>query len=579
MFRIFSQLKWHFAARRKLYLSGLALLVLADLFTLAMPFAIGTFTDGIVQGSLTEAWLLRVGPALLLAVAIYYGVSYLWSFNLFTASDRFLFDVRARLMRKFLGQSPRFYAENSNASLLAKTMNDVESVEILAGFGMLSLLEATINPFMIIAFMALRISAPMTLAALLPLFFVFPFYRRIGGRLYALYDEIQRSYDELYALVLENIAGIRLGRAYRMEAMLEARFNKAVAATNALNLRFSRLEALIDPFNKLCAGLSIVVALVFGSALLGRGALSLGQMVSFNLYLGMLIWPMMSIGEYLNISQQASASMERIQELLDYKEEYVDAADALDYAGGGDFAFKDFSFSYPKSEQRALEGISFELKAGQTLGVVGKTGSGKTTLLKQFLHLYPYTGEGLTLDGRPISRYRLSALRRRSAYVPQEHSLFSVSIRDNVRLMDAGISDAAVDEALARAAMDKEVAQFPQGGDTLVGERGITLSGGQKQRVSIARALVAEPDLLILDDSLSAVDSQTEERILQHFLESRRGKTTVISAHRFSALRHADLILVLDEGRIAQRGTHAQLIEEEGWYREQYLKQQMEDGE
>lgn len=544
MFKIFKQMGTFIKNHRKNYIIAFTLLVVTDLFALIIPWMVGYLTDGISHKSLTlnMFWPLAVG--LLLSVLFFYVANYWWTYLIYTGSDRIVRDLRIQLMLKFLRQSPGFFQENTAGSLLSKTMNDSEAVENFAGWGIMVLADGTLYPLALLFVMSFGISWSLTLISVIPLLLIFQYFKRIGAKLFSLSNDVQQSYEELYNLVLENIAGIRLSRAYRMEEQVEIQFQNAVQNTYEKSIIYKQHEARIAPFNRICSSISMIISLVFGSHLISQGNISLGQLISFNIYLCLLVWPMMAIGEYINISQQGSASMERIQELLSYQEEYRDVPDAIVYEGNGDYCFENFNFKYPTSLQNNLSEISFTLKTGQTLGIVGKTASGKTTLLKQFLHLYPLRGDQLCISGTPIWAYQLNSLRAHSAYVPQEHSLFSLSIRDNVRLVNPGLTDGQVDLALKEAELLQDLKQFPEGAETIVGERGITLSGGQKQRLAIARALVGNPELLILDDCLSAVDSETEQRILKRLKEKRANKTTVIAAHRFSALTHADLILV-----------------------------------
>ncbi|MDL2311181.1 ABC transporter ATP-binding protein/permease, partial [Peptostreptococcaceae bacterium OttesenSCG-928-C18] len=293
----------------------------------------------------------------------------------------------------------------------------------------------------------------------------------------------------------------------------------------------------------------------------------------------MLVWPMFALGDFANLSEQAGASMDRIQEVLDYKEDIVDKDDAKIYEGKGDLEFINLDFYYPSSERKILDDLNFALKNGHTLGVVGKTGSGKTTLIKQFLKMYNLKEKSLKIGDNFIEDIETKSLRNKIGYVPQRHIVFSKTIEENIKFSDRNKSLEDVNRVVELADFKKDLESLPEGLDTMAGEKGVSLSGGQKQRVSIARALIKNPEILILDDSLSAVDANTEQKILSNLKEFRKGKTNIITAHRLSAVQHADLIIVLEDGKIVQRGTHDKLFNEKGWYREQFIHQQLKGEE
>jgi ATP-binding cassette subfamily B protein len=316
--------------------------------------------------------------------------------------------------------------------------------------------------------------------------------------------------------------------------------------------------------------------LCYGAYLVFHSEITLGELVSFNFFLGMLIWPMFAIGELINVMQRGNASLDRVTETLNYKPDVTDGDDLAAMHAPESIEFRDVTFRYPTSAVNNLEDMSFMLKQGETLGIVGRTGSGKTTLLRQFLREYPL-GEGvIAIAGTPMDRIAVDQMLSWVGYVPQQPILFSRTIRENILFGAEDATEADLQRALDRASFSKDITFLPSGLETLVGEKGVALSGGQKQRVSIARALIANPQILMLDDALSAVDARTEAEIIEGIRTERTGKTTIITTHRLSAVQHADWIIVLDNGRIIEAGNHEQLLEINGWYKEQYERQQLE---
>lgn len=327
---------------------------------------------------------------------------------------------------------------------------------------------------------------------------------------------------------------------------------------------------------KVLVGLSYIIGLCYGGYLVFHNEITLGELVSFNIFLGMLIWPMFAIGELINIMQRGNASLDRVEEILGYEQDVKETSMPQDVPELASLEFANVSFRYPSAQSNQLHNISFMLNQGQTLGIVGRTGSGKTTLLKQLLREYPLGKGNIYISNTLLSEMRVDRVLGWIGYVPQQPILFSKTIRENILFGLKGASEADLQRALDRASFAKDIAFLPSGLETMVGEKGVALSGGQKQRVSIARALIANPEMLLLDDALSAVDARTEAEIIDGIRTERAGKTTLITTHRLSAVQHADWIIVLDEGCIIQEGTHAQLLESGGWYREQYIRQQLE---
>ena len=348
------------------------------------------------------------------------------------------------------------------------------------------------------------------------------------------------------------------------------------------NMKVVRYSVLFPVISKLIPGFSYAIALAMGGFMVSSGQISAGDMVSFIIYLDMMVWPMFALGDFINVAQMGVASMERIQELLDEPFDVVDRPDAVPYDTSSDIEFRQFNFTYPGAEDATLKNISFKLKEGQTLGIVGCVGAGKSTLLKQFLRYYPLNGEHILLGGKPLQNYQIASLRSRIGYCSQQPFLFSASIKENIlfgNMPPVADATARLEEVVDLADLRKDLMEMPRGIETRTGEKGVTLSGGQRQRICIARALFKNPDILILDDSLSAVDATTETHILERLQAERKGKTTLISAHRLSCVMHADWILVLDDGSIRQQGTHDMLLENDSWYRKQYYYQLASGGE
>lgn len=576
--KIAQNLGWFFKHYKKEYTIGITLMLLSYSFTLIPPWAVGYITDRIAMQNIELNELFMLISVLIALVGISYTINYIWNVLIFKANDVICRETRRQLVRKFLTQSPIFFAKNTTGSLMGKATNDVQATAELSAFGIMAFSDATIYPIATIVIMAITVDWRLTLVSILPLPLLFFCSKKVGALLYRRYDEAQEAFDQMNDDVLENIAGVRVIRAFGMERQSVGRFAGTTKELYDKNMAVVRLNALFAPMSRIIPGFSYLIALVYGARLMEQGTLTTGQIVSFIFYLGMLTWPMFALGDFMNVAQQGTASAERISELKTYQEDLVDRPDAKTYTGGGAIRFDAFNFSYPDQKGAGLNDIRFELKHGQTLGIVGKVGSGKTTLIKQLLRFYPVADETLFIGELPVEAYTAASLRDHIGYVPQQHMLFSRTIEENIRLGHGPNpdSDLSIDEAIELADFTKDLAQLPDGLKTMVGEKGIALSGGQKQRVSLARALLKNPDILILDDSLSAVDATTESNILSAIRRTRSGKTTLISAHRLSGVMHADLIIVLDQGRISSSGRHDQLLQEGGWYKEQFMRQQLE---
>ncbi|CAI6063597.1 ABC transporter ATP-binding protein [Cohnella sp. JJ-181] len=576
MLSVLVKLKWFFRQHWKRYTIAVVLLAIAGIVDIVPPRLLGNTIDGIQQGTMTQGDFYGI-IALWLGLTIFgYCINYVWMYQLFGGSMLLERMLRTKLIRHLLRMTPTFYERNRTGDLMARATNDLWAISNTAGFGILTLIDSSIFMVTLLIMMAGLISWKLTLAAMLPLPLIALAMKHFGGKIHERFTKAQDSFGELNDQVLESVTGVRVVRAYVQERADEARFHAKTNEVLERNIAVARIDALFEPTNKVLIGLSYIIGVCYGGYLVFRSEITLGELISFNIFLGMLIWPMFAIGELINIMQRGNASLDRVNETLGYAPDVQDPQRLAEVIAPDTLAFKSLTFRYPSSAVDNLIDVSFELKRGQTLGIVGRTGSGKTTLLRQLLREYPPGSGEVSISGVPIEDIGIDKLLSWVGYVPQNPILFSRTIRENILFGLADATPEQLQHALVRASFAKDIAFLPEGLETLVGEKGVALSGGQKQRVSIARAMIADPDILMLDDALSAVDARTEAEIVEGIRTERAGKTTLIATHRLSAVQHADLILVLDEGYIVERGTHEELLASGGWYKAQYERQQLE---
>jgi len=571
-----TRLSWFFREHWWKYTLAIALMATVNILSIIPPKMIGNVIDQIRTGSLTEDGL-RQSVLLLIGLAIgLYAMVYIWITTLFGNAILLEKLLRGRLLKHLTKMSPSFFQRNSTGDLMALATNDVLAIGQTAGYGVMTLVNTLVGTTVVIVTMISLISYKLMLAALIPMPLLAVVISVLGKQMRKRFVAAQASFGKMNDQALESISGMRVIRSYVQEEHDIDAFDKVTKDVMHKNIRVSVIGALFHPSISLIVGLSYAIGLGYGSYLVFHNQISLGQLVSFNIYLGMLIWPMIAFGEFINVLQRGTASVDRLSKSFEQQADVQDADSTIDVAVPGTIMMDKLTFRYPGSGVDSLSGVSFQLERGQTLGIVGRTGSGKSTLLKQLVRQYPIEPDRLFVSGVPIERIALAQVRGWIGYVPQEHLLLSKPIRDNIALGKPGIGEDEIWKAIELASFKQDIGQLPEGLDTIVGENGVMLSGGQKQRVSIARALLVDPEILILDDSLSAVDARTESAILTNLRKERDGKTTFIATHRLSAVMHADWIIVLDEGRIIEEGSHEQLMLLGGWYREQFLRQQME---
>jgi len=570
------RLRWFFKDRWGSYLLAIGIMTVVSLLSTIPPNLIGRTVDNIRDGQLTSDGLTQTVLTLAGLALFLYVMVYIWITTLFGNSALIEKVLRGRLLANLTRMTPAFFQRNSTGQLMALATNDVLAIGQTAGYGVMTLVNTLVGASVVIIMMISLVSYKLMIAALIPLPLLAVVISKLGKKVRTRFLDAQASFGKMNEHALESISGIRVIRSYVQENNDLVAFDQVTSEVMLKNKRVSILNAMFQPIISLIVGVSYSIGIGYGSYLVFQDEISLGQLISFNIYLGMLIWPMISFGEFINVLQRGSASADRLDTALTQKPDLQDADKPVAIKVPTRIEMKQLTFTYPTASQPSLDNVSFQLERGQTLGIVGKTGSGKSTLLKQLLRQYPLETERLIIAGVPVEHIAIDQMRRWIAYVPQEHLLLSKTIRENIAL---GKPNATLDEiarAVQMASFTEDIAQMPEGLETVVGENGVMLSGGQKQRLAIARALLVDSEILLLDDSLSAVDARTESRILHHIRLEREGKTTFITTHRLSAVSHADWILVLSEGRIVEEGTHEELMLFGGWYKEQWERQQME---
>jgi ATP-binding cassette subfamily B protein/ATP-binding cassette subfamily C protein/ATP-binding cassette subfamily B multidrug efflux pump len=560
---------WPAYAISALMLVGVAVLLVW------IPRQIGRTVDGLVAGRLAGEALLVELAWLVGAGAVVYFLRVGWRLKLYAAAYRMGVELRQTLYTRLAQQGPAFYQRSRTGNLMALATNDIDAVEMAAGEAMLAGFDGSLTLALVVGMMWFGVDWRLAAFALLPFPLMALSFWWISRHVH---EASRQSLDRFGALndhVQETLAGVRTVRALGLQPRTQAQFSALASAAARSSLDAQRWEAAYEPAVGFTLGTATVLTLGVGSWLVWRGELTVGQLTSFSLYLGQLLWPMFAAGWVLSLLERGKAAWGRLQPVLAMPLSVADEG-GVEKLEPGLLELSNVSFRFPGQSGLALNGVSLAVPAGRTLGLVGATGAGKSTLLRLLLRHHAPDSGTLAWGGIPLQDYTLSALRGGIAWVPQEAFLFSASVAQNIALARPEASRAEVEHAARLAAVHEDIAHLPQGYDTPVGERGVTLSGGQRQRIAIARALLAQAPLLLLDDALSAVDTQTEARILQHLRQARRGRTVIVASHRLSAVADADLTLVLRDGHAIEQGTHGELIARNGWYARQWRYQQLQ---
>lgn len=571
--------KWH-------YIIGIVILLLVDLANLYIPQFIGEVIDGLAEGMLDRNGVRVLLIKLFTAGAVMMLGRFGWRFCIFGAARGIEYRLRNDMFGHLETLSARYFNSHKTGDLMARFTNDLNALRMAVGPAVVTAFDAVVMTVMVLLRMVLYVDFRLTIMAFIPLTLVAVGCYFYGVEAKKRQTRRQEAFSQLSDKVQESIAGVRVLKAFVQEDEDFRAFEEASKNSRDKNLSMVKLRAVFGPALDTITGISLLVTLVFGGRMVLEGTVSIGKFVAFNSYIGMLVWPMIACGDCINNFSQAAAAFQRISGIFREKPDIVDrtpeASKVEDVHIKGEITLNDLTFTYPDGETPVLKHVSLRVKAGEMLGVLGRTGSGKSSLADLLLRVYDCEEGTLLVDGRPITEFPLAVLHRDMAYVPQDNFLFSDTLEENIafgledRIRDHPELRASIKRAAKAACIHDNIMGFPEEYRTLVGERGVTLSGGQKQRSSIARALLMDASVLILDDSLSAVDTDTEEQILENLMHLRQGKTTIIIAHRISTLQKADHVAVLTEGELTEYGTHEELLAKGGFYAHIYEKQQLE---
>lgn len=550
------------------YLLAIAFMAAGNVIQSFYPRIIGSFADQLKQDQLTEAHIVDYG-LLLLGVGVAFGVlAGLGQYIVMRLGRLFEFFTRGRLFDHFMTLGEHFYSKNGVGKLLSYVMNDVTAVREAIARG---INQSTNSGILIVSAVAMMLLSDIPLhliaVSVLPLLAI-PWIVSVFGPVIRTRSlSVQEALGKMTESAEEQFGGIRVTKKFAAERIMSARFGAEVDRVHGKQLKLVRVSSLFQALIPFLGTLSLIIAIVYGGYLTIHQRITIGNFVALTLYIRMMVNPLQQIGGVINTMQRSRASLDRINELLSKAGEIQEAeqAQARDLRHAG-IRIRHLTFSYPDSDLEALHDLSLDIPPGTTVGILGKTGSGKTTLMKLLLRMYDPPEGAITIGGADIRDLTLESLRGQIAYVPQEGFLFSTTIRDNIAFYRRDSAMSRIEEAARQAQIYGNIVEFPERFETKLGERGVTLSGGQRQRTSLARGLIKNAPIMILDDSVSAVDAVTEQKIIDTISAERQGLTTIVIAHRISALKHADEIFVLDEGRIVQRGTHDRLVSEPGLY-------------
>ncbi|HPM01065.1 MAG TPA: ABC transporter ATP-binding protein [Candidatus Cloacimonadota bacterium] len=557
---------------------GIFVLIIVDAIQLVVPKIIQKTIDQLGTEGFTQSDIFWSSATILILAAGIVAMRFLWRMLIVGNSWVIERELRQKYYNHLMLLSRNFFNKSKIGDLMALATNDLNAVRMLFGIGFIAgadiFLMATASFF----FMA-SINLKLTLLAVIPMPLITVCITMIGPKLHKRFHHVQDTFAKLSGMIQESISGVRVIKAFAQEKPELKKMEDFSKKYVVENIKMAKLSGFFHPLLGLIISFSMIIVLIFGGQAAIRGDITIGEFIAFFSYLGMLVWPMIAIGFIVDMYQRGSASLIRLNEIWETKPEIVDE-ETVDFRISqlkGDIEVKNLVYQYNKDNPKILNGVNFNIEQGKTLAICGRTGSGKSTIVDLLVRVYNAPKGSIYIDGHELYQIPLEVLRKSLVMVPQDIFLFSDTIANNIALGKPGASKEEIYNAARYAAIYEEILEFEHGFDTMVGERGVTLSGGQKQRVAIARSLVMNPDILILDDALSAVDTKTENKILDHLINVRSGKTTIIIAHRISALHQADKIIVLNNLKIVESGSHDELLALKGAYNDLYEKQKIEE--
>lgn len=572
------QFIWQYIRRYRLrYMAGILTLFFVDFFNIFIPKLTGSITDGLTASSMDMDDIKSYLLALLFLGAMLALGRFFWRYFLFGASRSIERSLRDDMFWHLEKLDVEYYNEHKTGDLMTRFTSDLNMIRMAIGPAVICVFDATVMTVMVIGQMMFYVNVRLTLLALIPMILICVGEIYYGKIMHPKYRQRQEAVSNLTDYVQESFSGVRVIKAFVRERAQMYGFLAANRNTMEKNLTVVRLQAVVMPLLDVIIGLSSLITLIYGGYLALVGDITLGRFVAFNQYINMLVWPMLACGDAINMFSQGSASIRRVQEIFEEKPGVCDMPGVVSApAVRGDITLSHLTFLHRGHSEPTLRDICLEIPAGTTLAVIGRTGSGKSTLVNLLLHLYNAKPGMILIDGQDINTIPLKDLREQIAYVPQDNFLFSDTLKSNISFGTQDTDMEAVVRAARASCIHENITAFPDGYETMVGERGVTLSGGQKQRSSIARALIKDSPILILDDALSAVDTDTEEQILRNLKQNRKGRTTILIAHRISTIQNADIIMVLEDGKAVEVGNHASLMAFDGIYKNMFEKQQLE---
>ncbi|HHZ15272.1 MAG TPA: ABC transporter ATP-binding protein [Candidatus Cloacimonetes bacterium] len=556
-------------------IGGIIMLILVDVIQLIMPKVMQYAIDSLQARTIDQKGLFWVAMLIVAGALSMMALRYFWRILIIGNSHKIERQLRQDFYDHLMSLSQNFFNKSKIGDLMAYATNDLNAVRMLFGMGLIAAMDIVLMTLASFSFMG-TINWKLTVLAVLPMPLLPLAMGTFGKKMHVAFRKVQASFASMSGAIQESISGIRVVKAFAQEEAELAKVDDVSMNFVKRNISLARITGIFHPFMNFVINISVIITLFFGGRAAIRGEITIGEFIAFFQYLGMLVWPMMAIGWLVDMYQRGTASLQRLNDIFVLKPEITDAnADQSITEIQGAIEFKNLSFRYDESLPWVLKDISAGIDSGQTLAIVGPTGCGKTTLIELIARIYEPPEGSILIDGIPVDRIPLQTLRQEIVLVPQDIFLFSESLADNIRLADVNASMEQVYEAARIAQVYDEIMDFEHQFDTVVGERGVTLSGGQKQRVAIARALLTDPKVLILDDALSAVDTKTERYILESLIEARKNKTTIIIAHRISAIQHADKIMVLGQGDLLEKGNHESLMAQKGLYYDLFEKQRI----